>query len=278
MPMSMITRNVSALGVVLVASAVAPAAHAADPPGHLPVPTAVEPAIERPAEGGMQLHYTVETGVATTYVFRGVPQYVEKTDPSSMTTLSVTLDKLGPGALSVGAWIAAAITDRSTQPTTKTEIDLTATYGFPIGSKLAGAVGYILYLYPDADTDMDQHVDGAHELWASVSVNDLPVTPTVAVYVEPVRLKGFYGQLSVSKIFAAGPFTISPWMCLALSKYDAVAFGVNDVTATLPVKWSHASGFYASLSASYAYSGLLDDGSFSDKSTLYALLVAGFSR
>lgn len=272
----MITRDVGFLGFLLAAGIALPVARAEDQP---PAPP---PTVEKPAEdGGMTLHYTVETGVATTYVFRGVPQYAEKTDPSSMTTLGLTFDKLGPGALSVGAWIAAAITERSSQPPTKTEIDLTATYAFPIGSKLAGSAGYILYLYPDADTDMDQHIDGAHELWASISVNDLPVTPSLAVFVEPVRLKGAYIQASVTKSIAAGPFTISPWLCFALSTYDElnVDFGVNDVTATIPVRWTHPSGFYATLSGSYAYNGLMGDGaSFSDASTLYALLVAGFSR
>lgn len=272
----MTTRSVRAIGLVLATVTALPFAGAEDQP---PAPK-VEPAVEKEADGGMQIHYTVETGVATTYVFRGVPQYLEKTDPSSMTTLSLTLDKLGPGALTVGAWIAAAITDRDAQPLTKTEIDVTATYTFPIGSMLTGAAGYILYLYPDADSDLDQKVDGAHEFWASLTVNNLPVTPSLGIYVEPIRLDGVYIQAAVTRSFPVGPVVISPWLCLALSKYDAldVDFGLNDITATLPVRWSHESGFYAQASVSYAFNGLDDDEVDPSPSTVYGLLVAGFSR
>jgi hypothetical protein len=277
----MITSSVRALGFVLATGMAVPAAFADDPPAPAE-PAAVEPTIEKPADGGMQLHYTVETGIASTYVFRGLQQYNEKTDPSSMTTLALTFDKLGPGALTVGAWVALAIADRDAQPTTKTEIDLTATYAFPIGSLISGAAGYILYLYPDNEDPA--HVDGAHEFWLSASVNDLPVTPTLAIFVDPIRLKGVYLQASVTRSFPAGPFTISPWAGLAFSKYDEEAFalakdfGLNDFTATLPVKWAHDSGFYAQASVSYAYSGLIPDESEISPSTLYALLVAGFSK
>ena len=228
-------------------------------------------------DDGIALHYTVETGVATTYVFRGVPQYLDKTDPSSMTTLGLTLDKVGPGALSLGAWSAVALTDHGVQPGTKTEIDLTLTYSLPLGERLSAAAGYILYLYPEAPEGAN--VDGAHELWASLSVNGLPVTPSVAVYAEIVRLKGVYAQASLTRAFdLGGGFTLSPWAGVAFVKYDAVDAGLNDFTVSVPLRWTHGSGFYASLSGNYAYNGLLEDGSFSDASTLYALLAAGFSR
>jgi hypothetical protein len=237
----------------------------------------VPPVQATQAEGGIDLHYTVETGVATTYVFRGVPQYLEKTDPSSMTTLALTLDKLGPGALSLGLWNAIAVMDHGEQPGTKTEIDLTATYAFPVGDRLAAAAGYILYLYPEAPDGA--HVDGAHELWASLAVKDLPVTPAVAVYAELVRLKGVYANASLTRTFElGGGVSVSPWACVAFVKYDTVDFGLNDVTLTLPVRWTHGSGFYASASANYAYNGLLEDGTFSDASTVYGVLAAGFSR
>jgi hypothetical protein len=273
----MTTTRFRALGVLFAGAAAMPAARADDA---TPAPAAVEPAVEKPADGGMALHYTVETGVASTYVFRGLPQYLEKTDPSSMTTVALTLDKLGPGALSVGTWIAAAITDRDAQPATKTEIDVTATYTFPIGGAIGAAAGYILYLYPDVPEGGD--VDGSHEFWLSASVNDLPVTPTLAFYVDPIRLEGFYAQASLTRSFPAGPVTISPWAGVALSKYSAEAFttdfGLHDFTATVPVKWSHASGFYAQLSLSYSYTGLLEDDAEPSPSTLYGLLVAGFTR
>jgi hypothetical protein len=210
-------------------------------------------------------------------VFRGAPQYLDKTDFSSMTTLGLTLDRLGPGALSIGAWNATAMTDRSAQPATRTEIDLTATYAFPVGSLLSGAAGYILYLYPEAEDP--SHVDGAHELWASLAVNDLPVTPALAVYAELVRLKGVYAQASLSRtIELGGDLALSPWAGVAFAGYEGIDFALNDITVTLPLRWTHESGFYAAASVSYAYNGLLDEATFSDSSTVYGLLVAGFSR
>lgn len=55
-------------------------------------------------------------------------------------------------------------------------------------------------------------------------------------------------------------------------------FGLHDITATLPVRWTHGSGFYAQASVSYSYTGLLEDDAEPSLSTLYGLLVAGFSR
>lgn len=167
----MTTTSVRAFGFLLAGLTALPTARAEDQP---PPPKAVEPAIEKPAEGGTALHYTVETGVASTYVFRGLPQYNEKTDPSSMTTLALTLVKVGRGALTVGTWIAAAITDRDAQPGTKTEIDVTATYAFPVGDLISASAGYILYLYPDAVDPAP--VDGSHEFWMQAAVNNLPST------------------------------------------------------------------------------------------------------
>lgn len=236
-------------------------------------PVATEPEVEAKAEAGLEIHYVVETGVATTYVFRGVPQYLDKTDPSSMTTLSFTLGHLGPGALSLGVWNATAIKSFGDQPGTKLEFDLTATYTVPLGQMFTGAAGYIAYVYPEADV-----VDGAHEFWASISVNDLPITPTLAVYAEVVRLKGAYTLLSLTRTFELGAFTVTPLAGIGLSGYEGVSFGLNDVTTSVTGRWNHSSGFYVAATAAYSYNGLLDEGSFGDKSTGYALLVAGFSR
>ena len=236
-------------------------------------PAAIEPEVEAKAEGGLEIHYVVETGVATTYVFRGVPQYLEKSDPSSMTTLSLTLGKLGPGALTLGVWNATSITSYGDQPGTKLEFDLTATYTVPLGTLFTGAAGYIAYLYPEAEI-----VDGAHEFWASLSVNDLPITPTLAVYAEVVRFKGVYTLLSLARTFELGAFTVTPLAGLGLSGYENVDFGLNDVTTSVTGRWNHSSGFYVAATAAYSYNGLLDEGSFGDKSTVYGLAVAGFSR
>jgi hypothetical protein len=258
--------GVSAVG--LLALLVVPAAAEEGAPDE-----ATQPEVEAKAEGGIEIHYIVETGVATTYVFRGVPQYLDKTDPSSMTTLNLTFGHLGPGALSLGVWNATAIAKYGDQPGTKLEFDLTATYTVPLGKLFTGAAGYIAYVYPEAE-----QVDGAHEFWASLSVNDLPITPTLAVYAEVVRLKGAYTLLSLSRTFELGAFTVSPMAGVGLSGYKGVSFGLNDITALVTGRWNHSSGFYAAGTVAYSYNGLLADAAFDDKSTVYGLVVAGFSR
>jgi uncharacterized protein (TIGR02001 family) len=222
---------------------------------------------------GTSLHVLAETSLATTYVFRGVPQYLEKTDPSSQTSVGLTLSDLGPGALSVGVWNATVLSDYDAQPVTKLELDATAGYTMPITKEISASLGYIGYFYPEADP-----VDGAHEIAAAVSWANPIVTPTLGVFAEVVRLDGVYASLGLARDIVRGAFTISPGASVAVSKYDAVDFGLNDVGARLGGKWTAASGVYAGAAANYAYNGVVGGLETGERSTVWGIGFVGYAK
>ncbi len=231
------------------------------------------PDLTQTSESGVSFHYLVETGVATTYVFRGIPQYLEKTDPSSQTTLTLTFQDLGPGALSVGVWNATSIASYGSQPATKLELDLTAGYTMNLTDSLSAGVGYIGYFYPEADP-----VDGAHEIYGTLTLaNDL-VTPTLGVFAELVRLEGVYAILGLARTFTVGKLAIVPGVSAAVSGYEGQDFGLNDLGARVLGSWTASSGFYAGASVNYSYNAVPEDGSFGDRSTFWAMAFVGFSR
>ena len=232
-------------------------------------PTSAE--VEKTPE--MSVHVLAETSVATTYVFRGVPQYLEKTDPSSQTSLGVTLADLGPGALSVGLWNATVLSDYDAQPATKLELDVTAGYTVPVTEKVSASLGYICYYYPEADP-----VDGAHEIAATVTWANPIATPTLGVFAEVVRLDGVYASLGLARDIVIDAFTISPGAAVAVSKYDAVDFGLNDVGARLAGKWTAPSGLYAGAAANYAYNGVVDGLDTGERSTVWGIGFVGYAR
>jgi uncharacterized protein (TIGR02001 family) len=229
--------------------------------------------VETRTKTGPTIHFLVETSLASTYVFRGAPQYLEKSDPSSQTTLALTIDELGPGSLALGLWNATALTGYGDQPGTKLELDLTATYTIALTDRLAASVGYLVYLYPESDP-----VDGSHELSAALSFASELVTPTLAVVAKLVRLRGVYAMLGLSRDVAMGAFTISPGVSVGLSGYEGQDFGLNDVSACVLGKWEGQSGLYAGASVNYAYDGVPDEGSLGERSTLWAMAFVGFSR
>ena len=221
----------------------------------------------------MSVHYLAETSVASTYVFRGVPQYLEKTDPSSQTSAGLTLADLGPGALSFGLWNATVLSDYDAQPATKLELDVTAAYTMTVAKDVSASLGYIGYYYPEADP-----VDGAHEIAATVSWANPIATPTLGVFAEVVRLDGVYASLGLARDIVIDAFTISPGASVAVSKYDAVDFGLNDVGARLGGKWTAASGLYAGAAANYAYNGVVDGLDTGERSTIWGIGFVGFAR
>lgn len=239
-----------------------------------PAAVAQEPAAaDVESKPAMSVHYLAETSVASTYVFRGVPQYLEKTDPSSQTSVGLTLADLGPGALSVGLWNATVLSDYDAQPATKLELDTTLAYTMPITEEVSASLGYIGYFYPEADP-----VDGAHEIAAAVSWANPIATPTLGVFAEVVRLDGVYASLGLARDIVIGAWTISPGASVAISQYDAVDLGLNDVGARLGGKWTGASGLYAGAAASYAYNGVVDGLDAGERSTLWGIGFVGFAR
>jgi hypothetical protein len=202
-----------------------------------------------------------------------VPQYLEKTDPSSQTSAGLTLADLGPGALSIGLWNATVLSDYDAQPATKLELDVTAGYTMPVTKDVSASLGYIGSYYPEADP-----VDGAHEIAATVSWANPIATPTLGVFAEVVRLDGVYASLGLARDIVIDAFTISPGASVAVSKYDAVDLGLNDVGARLGGKWTAASGLYAGAAANVAYNGVADGLDAGERSTVWGIGFVGFAR
>lgn len=220
------------------------------------------------------VHYSAETSLASTYVFRGVPQYLSKTDPSSQTSLSLTLDSVGPGAISVGLWNATALDDFGSHGGTQLEFDVTAGYSMPLSEKLTGSLGYIGYFYPEGDP-----VDGAHEIAAVFSYATDIVTPSVGVFAEFVRLDGAYVSLAASRDFALpGAITVTPGASLGLSRYSGIDAGLNDIDVMVAARRDLPGGLYLGSAAHYAYSGLDGMGDTGNRSTVWGSLYMGYAR
>jgi hypothetical protein len=194
--------------------------------------------------------YQVESGVASSSVFRGRPLYTTRADPSSQTTLALTL-ALGPGALTVSAWNATALARFGDQPGTAIEVDLTAAYTVPLPASLEASFGYLAYLYPKPATG--QHVDGAHEVFASLAHQNPIVTPKLSVYAEVARLRGVYASLAGSHTFELGPVSIVPQASLGFAAYHDVPAQLNDVTVSASFQWTFFAPGYLALRGAYSY-------------------------
>lgn len=236
----------------------------------------------------LAVSYLAETSVASAYVSRGMQQYADLGVPSAQNTLTVRVDHVGPGALSIGTWNAVALSDYNAQGGTALELDLLATYAFSAGP-VAMSTSYIAYMFPEHEEGTP--LDGAHEVAVTAAYENRYVTPTVATWVELARQQGAYVTLTGSHDFHIGPCTISPALTVggaAYRKYlggeQAASPHLNDVTANLGLRLEVDAGVYVALRGSYAYRGtpielmpeVGDD--FGDRSTLVGVLALGVAR
>jgi hypothetical protein len=99
-----------------------------------------------PAFGDEDVSYQVETSVASSYISRGIPQYDDRSSPSSQNTAAVQVNHVLGGAVSFGVWSAVAMNDFDAQPGTAVEIDLSVAYSYRTGfdgrSSLYGAIAF----------------------------------------------------------------------------------------------------------------------------------------
>jgi hypothetical protein len=195
--------------------------------------------------------YQLEMGVASTYVFRGAPVYVDRYDPSSQLTASVTLDKLGPGSLTLTAWNATALARFEGQPGTAVEIDLSATYTLQLTKAVSVGLGYLVMTYPKRLEGTP--VDGGHEISATVAYDNKYVTPRFTVNGEVVRMQGVYASLAGSHAFELGPVTLTPQASLGVAGYRKLPFQANDATASLSAQWAFSGVSYVALRGAVSY-------------------------
>jgi hypothetical protein len=219
-----------------------------------------------------EVHATAESGVQSTYVFRGVPMYTRTASPSSQTTLSLGVDGVGPGTFSVSLWNATALVEHTLQRGNQLELDVSAAYGFKL-SVFDLSVGYTGYLYPEATV-----VDQAHELNLGFAWSNEVLTPFVSFNAELVRLHGVYAAAGGFHDFVFGTVTVTPKASLAVMGYAATPTTLSDLQASVNVKWAIAGPVYALANVSAAERLNRPGSSLSDNTVVWGGVSLGISR
>ena len=202
----------------------------------------------------LAISWQLETGAASTYVFRGRLQYASRRDPSSQSTIGVTSNEVGPGAVSLTGWNATALVHASGQQGTAAEVDLTAAYAWTIGRRFETQVGYTAYFYPRALAA--KHADGAHGLFTTVSVKNGFLTPFVGVYPELVRMHGAYATAGVMKtVDILRGFSLTPQASVGGAGCQGYTSHLNDVSAMLVALRTFSDGMYLSCRAAWSFMG-----------------------
>jgi uncharacterized protein (TIGR02001 family) len=213
------------------------------------------------AQSGPTIGYTVETSVASTYTFRGVPQYTSTGIASSQNTLQLRVGGVGPGRLSLTVWNAVAMQSFDQQTGAAVEIDGTIGYGLNLSQSVSLDVGYVGYGYPLASRSGGP-IMYANEFFAQVTVDTPIVTPSFAVYAEPFRYGGLYASGAVTRDFAFGEFHVRPTVSLGLAGYDnynatgvATPLHLHDLSGSVEVRWNLPAGTYMAVRGSSSYRG-----------------------
>ncbi|NOY80121.1 MAG: hypothetical protein GXP31_03855 [Kiritimatiellaeota bacterium] len=202
------------------------------------------------------LPFDTEIGVdvATKYVWRG---QLLTDDP--VIQPSATLSWKG---LSLNVWGSIDATDvneGSGEEYRLQEVDYTLSYGFTPTEGLDLEAGFITYTFPGTGLYTTE------EVYGSVSLSRLPLTPTLAVYYDVDEVEGFYVNLSVDHTFqlteklALGLGAGIGW---ADSDYNTVYFGVNDSglgDVSIGASLDYAVNERVSISAHVGYTAFADD-------------------
>lgn len=250
------------------------------------VPVLAAPA---PAFGDEDVGYQVETSVASSYISRGIPQYNDRSSPSSQNTAAVQLNHVLGGALNLGVWSAVAMNDFDAQPGTAVEVDLSVAYSYHTGA-VALTGGYAANLFPKHDDASP--IDGAHEISGQVSYDNAYVVPSAAAYVEVARQQGVYLTVGASRDLHAGAWTFSPAASVGGATYRrygggdrAAAPHLNDVTTSVAARRDFDGGLYALARLSYSLCGTPADllpmdssWGFGGRSSLYGAVAFGVAR
>lgn len=213
------------------------------------------------AQSGPSIGYTVETSIASTYLWRGVPQYSSTAIASSQNTVQLRVAGVGPGRLSVTLWNAVAMDAFDEQSGSAVEVDGTFGYALNLSERVELTLGYAGYAYPLADRSGGP-VMYANEFFAQVNIDTPIVTPSVALYAEPFRYGGLYATAGLTRDLAYGEFHFRPTVSVGFAEYDhyggtgrATAMHLNDVTGSLEARWNLPAGAYMAVRGTGSYRG-----------------------
>jgi len=230
-----------------------------------PVPPA-ENSDEREERSGYTPELNIELALASTYMWRGEPQYSSSTIPSFQPRIWVDFPDLGPGTLTVDLWSAFAMARREYRenPDIASELDIGLIYDFAlVRGWLELGVGFIYYLYPHSE-----EIDGEKELMFRLGVGNLPVTISVTAWTEVHPGLGVYLEPMVGWEEEFGDFAFGMDISLGASIFRGEHATVDHTTLTATV--THSTG-RLSLWLHLSYSLRLGPGlgDFLDRSMLW---------
>jgi hypothetical protein len=119
------------------------------------------------------------------------------------------------------------------------EIDLTASYATTIGPTnfpISVGGGFVQYLFPNQTLTVAEGTNttgkaypGTHEVFGTIGLPGIPLSPTLTVYYDFDAAEGFYGILSVSQSFEVvkdkASLVASASLGAGSKKYNELYFG-----------------------------------------------------
>jgi hypothetical protein len=239
----------------------------------------LDPEVSQPSEEqvatppGPTVSAGMDVTLASTYVFRGVPQYGPATMPSLQPSAWLALEELGPGALQFDVWTAFAVSDwdRVADDGAASEVDLGVAYRASLLSDwlLLGA-GFMYYMYPDTE-----EVDGEKEFLVEVGLGNMPIVPSVELWTEVHPGLGVYIEPGVTWEQGIGDVTVGADLCLGASIYRGEEARLDHTTLAILI--GHSVGDLTfGVRLSYAIRLARGQGSFVERSLLFGALSLSY--
>ena len=143
--------------------------------------------------------------------------------------------------LTLGGWASLDLVDDNDNAGEFTEVDIALGYGRSLGA-LRLDVGYTEYLFPHT------LLDGTREVMLGLTVEELPVTPDIAVHYDFDEANGAYVRLGVAASMAlhdAVELSLGAGFGFASAGYNDTYWGVddfatNDLTGAVGLTWQPA--------------------------------------
>jgi hypothetical protein len=143
--------------------------------------------------------------------------------------------------LTLGGWASLDLVDENDNAGEFTEVDIILGYGRSLGA-LRLDVGYTEYLFPHT------LLDGTREVMLGLTVEELPVTPDIAVHYDFDEANGAYARLGVAASVAlhdSVTLNLGAGFGFASAGYNDTywgvdAFATNDLTGVLGLTWQPA--------------------------------------
>lgn len=164
----------------------------------------------------------LSTGLQTTYVYRGLPQYASEENSSLQLGLDVAAP-LGPGRFWGQAWFASATQQRGSNKALGTAQELNAALGYslPLHQDLEVTVAGLEYLRFQSDPRSVRTEVLTRLTWRAFQNEVWLILPYTSIYTEVARLVGVYGELgALTRLTLGEGFTLSAQLFAGLSQYQ----------------------------------------------------------